>query len=166
MLGQAWCQPKAAGWWVLLLLRLPFEVLYYVWVWRFHCACVWKRLAWCPAYNPVKHLNNGGTSGLASLHPAPAWSRGDGLMCAAFRRGGETRKRWTNLSIYWSSLLSIYLFYPSSSLPQVTRGCSLGLGAPSILMVKYWHRCCRKIERPTCAISPAAGPGSSRGRLL
>lgn len=121
-----------------------------------------------PPCNPVKHLDNGGTAGLAFLHSAAyEWRRG--CMCAAFRLVTKNGKRWTEMEIDVSIYLSFstYLSVLSVFLPPLGhRWCSLGPGVPPILMVKYWHRCCGKIERPTCAISPTAGPGSSRGRLL
>lgn len=46
------------------------------------------------------------------------------------------------LLIYFSMC---FIFNP----PAERQGCSLGPDGPSILMVKYWHRCCTKIERLT-----------------
>ena len=134
------------------------------------CVCVCRRLALCP---PVILLSTW------TMEEQLAWpsctqqcGEEERMMCTAFRWRDGNRKRRTNLLIYFSVYLSsIFICLSSLSiLSPPSLGCCqsrcLGPGAASILMVQYWHSCCGKFKRPTCAISPAAGPGSSRGRLL
>lgn len=165
MIDQGWAKPSEAEGWCFLVFFifyfLSFRLSLCLCLCVYMRVCVFSRLAFAPPpRNPVKHLDNRGTAGSAFLHTA-AWKK---PWCEHqhFNEELNTAKDgqiWVSIDLYFLSVLS----FP---LPQ---SASSALLAPVVNPFSWLNTgtdVAERLKGSLCAISPAAGPGSSRERLL
>lgn len=126
MLGRAWSQLLS------IKPRDDVSLCFSVRLWSFRlslcmeasaCVCVYKRLALCP---PVILLSPWTMEEQLAWPSCALQHRAEERWCAQ-HSDGEQKTEKDGQSIYWSIFLTIYLFYLSSSFPQVTGGAILAL---------------------------------------